>query len=162
MRRFLTLLGFVGIVQTASLTGTVNDPAGAILPGVSITITQLATNAARMFVTDEHGDYRVPLLPPGRYRVEAALAGFKTGVRDNIVLSVDDRLRIDFTLQLGEVAEKLIVTTSTPLVQSETSSVGTVIDNQKVVELPLNGRQFESLAQLVPGSLPPAPHGGNR
>ena len=166
MRRFLTLLGFVALVQTASLTGTVNDPAGAILPGVSITITQLETNAARMFVTDEHGDYRVALLPPGRYRVEAALAGFKTGVRDNIVLSVDDRLRVDFTLQLGQVAEKLVVTTPTPLVQSETSSVGTVIDNQKVVELPLNGRQFESLAQLVPGSLPPAPgsalalHGG--
>src|SRR6059036_320577 len=70
MRRFLTMLGFVALVQTASLTGTVNDPAGAILPGVSITITQLETNAARMFVTDEHGDYRVPLLPPGRYRVE--------------------------------------------------------------------------------------------
>src|SRR5207244_8971436 len=154
MRRFRSLLGFVAILafatrayaQTASLTGTVTDPAVVILPGVSITITQLETNAARMFVTDEHGDYRVPLLPPGRYRVEAALAGFKTGVRDNIVLSVDDRLRIDFTLQLGEVAEKLVVTTSTPLVQSETSSVGTVIDNQKVVELPLNGRQFESLA----------------
>src|SRR5437870_1309194 len=143
--------------QTASITGTVTDPAGAVLPGVTITITEVQTNASRTFITDERGDYRVSLLPPGRYRVEAALAGFKTAVRENIVLSVDDRLRVDFTLQLGEVAEKLIVTTSTPLVQSETSSVGTVIDNQKVVELPLNGRQFESLAQLVPGSLSPAP-----
>src|SRR5262245_55792798 len=101
MRRFLTLLGFVAIAQTASLTGTITDPAGAILPGVSITVTQLETNATRTFVTDEHGDYRVSLLPPGRYRVEAAFAGFKTGVRDNIVLSVDDRLRVDFSLQLG-------------------------------------------------------------
>ena len=143
--------------QTASITGTVTDPAGAVLPGVTITITEVQTNASRTFITDDRGDYRVSLLLPGRYRVEAAAAGFKTAIRENIVLSVDDRLRVDFTLQIGEVAEKLIVTTSTPIVQSETSSVGMVIDNRRLVELPLNGRQFESLVQLVPGSLSPAP-----
>src|SRR6516162_1283828 len=166
MRSFIVQVGFIAMTlggvpwaygQTASLTGTVTDPAGALLPGTLITITQVQTNASRTFVTDERGDYRVPLLPPGRYRVEAALPGFKTVVRENIVLSVDDRLRVDFSLQIGEVLERLVVTTGTPIVQSETSSVGTVIDNQKVVELPLNGRQFESLAQLVPGSLSPAP-----
>ena len=166
MRSFIVQVGFIAMTlggvpwaygQTASLTGTVTDPAGALLPGTTITITQVQTNALRTFVTDERGDYRVPLLPPGRYRVEASLPGFKTAVRENIVLSVDDRLRVDFSLQIGEVLERLVVTTGTPIVQSETSSVGTVIDNQKVVELPLNGRQFESLAQLVPGSLSPAP-----
>ncbi|OLD57175.1 MAG: hypothetical protein AUI54_03705 [Acidobacteria bacterium 13_1_40CM_2_56_5] len=143
--------------QTASLTGTVTDPGGAVLPGVTVTITEVQTSASRRSATDERGDYRVPFLPPGRYRIEAGLPGFTTSVRENVVLSVDDRLRIDFTLQIGEVAEKFIVTATTPLVQSETSSVGTVIDNQKVVELPLNGREFEDLAQLAPGSLPPAP-----
>src|SRR5207249_3575430 len=143
--------------QTASLTGTVTDPAGVVLPGVTITITEAQTNASRMFTTDERGNNSVCFLQPRRYRIEAGLPGFKTAIRESVVLSVDDRLRIDFTLQIGEVAEKIVVTTSTPLVQSETSSVGTVIDNQKIVELPLNGREFEALAQLAPGSLSPAP-----
>src|SRR5437667_37073 len=143
--------------QTASLTGTVTDPAGVVLPGVTITITEAQTNASRMFATDERGNYSVSFLPPRLYRIEAGLPGFKTAIRESVVLSVDDRLRIDFTLQIGEVAEKIVVTTTTPLVQSETSSVGTVIDNQKIIELPLNGREFEALAQLAPASLSPAP-----
>ena len=143
--------------QTASLAGTLTDTGGAVLPGVTITITEVQTSASRTSATDERGNYRVPFLPPGRYRIEAGLPGFTTSVRENVVLSVDDGLRIDFTLQIGEVAEMFIVTAATPLVQSETSSVGTVIDNQKVVELPLNGREFEDLAQLAPGSVPPAP-----
>jgi hypothetical protein len=110
-----------------------------------------------MFVTDERGDYNFVLLPVGTYRIQVALAGFKTAVAENIKLSVDDRLRIDLSLAIGEVAEKLIVTEAAPLVQSESSSVGNLIDNQKVVELPLNGRQFESLSQLVPGSVSAAP-----
>src|SRR3989442_2844730 len=166
MRSFRITLAFIGITlggvswvfaQTASLAGTVTDPADAVLPGATITITQVQTNASRTFITDERGNYRVPLLPPGRYRIEASLAGFKTAVRENVVLSVDDRLRVDLALQIGEVAEQIIVTATTSLVQSETSSVGIVIDNQKIVELSLNGRQFESLAQLVPGTLAPAP-----
>ncbi|MBI4474765.1 MAG: TonB-dependent receptor [Acidobacteria bacterium] len=143
--------------QTGALTGTITDPDGAVLPGVQIRVTNLDTNAERMFVTNDRGDYNVPLLPAGTYRIEAALPGFKTAVADKIEVNVDDRLRIDLTLQVGEIAEKLVVTEAPPLLQSETSSVGIVIDNQKVVELPLNGRQFESLAQLVPGSLSAAP-----
>jgi hypothetical protein len=77
--------------------------------------------------------------------------GFRTGVAENIKVNVNDKLRIDFTLQVGSVAESLIVTESAPLVQSETSSVGKVIDNQKISELPLNGRHFESLINMVPG-----------
>jgi len=139
------------------MTGTVRDPAGAVLPGVTITVTNTGTNAVRTFVTDERGDYHVVLLLVGTYRIQAELAGFKTVVAENIQLSVDDRLRIDLSLAIGEIAEKLIVTEAAPLVQSESSSVGNLIDNQKVVELPLNGRQFESLSQLVPGSVSAAP-----
>src|SRR5262249_33238145 len=143
--------------QSAAITGTVTDPAGAVLPGVHITIKNIETDFERTFTTDEHGDYRFPLIPPGTYRIDAMLPGFRTGVAENIFLSVDDRLRVDFMLQIGEVAERLTVTETTPLVQSESSSVGVVIDNRKVVELPLNTRQFESLAQLVPGASSPAP-----
>lgn len=143
--------------QAGTITGTVTDPIGGVLPGVLVRITNIDTNFERTFTTDERGDYTIPLLPAGTYRVEAELSGFRTGVAENIKLGVDDRLRIDLMLQIGQVAERLTVTETTPLVQSETSSVGIVIDNQKVVELSLNGRQFESLAQLVPGSVSPAP-----
>ena len=140
--------------QTASVTGTVTDPAGAVLPGVTITITEVQTNASRTFITDDRGDYRVSLLLPGRYRVEAAAAGFKTAIRENIVLSVDDRLRVDFTLQIGEIAEKLIVTTSTPIVQSETSSVGMVpLPDLPVVPEPLRGRHVLHLRVAHTGGL---------
>jgi len=162
--RKLVLLAAVAIAgatpvysQSATLTGTVSDPVAALLPGVHITVSNLETNLEREFVTDEHGDYTVPLLPVGTYRIEASLPGFKTAVAENIFLSVNDHLRLDFMLQIGEVSERLTVTESTPLVQSESSSVGVVINHQKVVELSLNGRQFESLAQLVPGAVSPAP-----
>lgn len=155
----LMLFGFTSqaFAQTGTINGTVKDPSGAVLPGVTITITNAGTNAQRTFITDERGDYNVPLLPVGTYRVQAELSGFKTAVAENIKLNVNDKLRIDLSLQIGQIAERLVVTESAPLVQSETSSVGNVIDNQKVVELPLNGRQFESLSQLVPGSVSPAP-----
>ncbi len=143
--------------QSGTITGTVHDPVGAVLLGALVTITNIDTNFERTFTTDEHGDYTVPLLPIGVYRIEAALAGFRTDVRENVIVSVDDRLRIDFTLQLGLITERINITETTPLVQSESSSVGVVIDNQKVLELSLNGRQFEALAQLVPGSVSPAP-----
>src|SRR5437867_10402077 len=124
----IVLVASFAYAQTASLTETVTDPAGAVLPGVTVTISEVQTSASRIFATDERGNYRVSFLMPGRYRIEAGLPGFKTAVRENVVLSVDDRLRIDFTLEIGEVAEKIVVTTTTPLVQSETSSVGTVIE----------------------------------
>src|SRR4030095_14403958 len=117
------------------------------------TITNVDNNFERTFITDDHGEYNLPLLPAAMYRMEATLSGFRTGVAENIYLSVDDHLRIDFALQIGEVTQKVTVTENVLMVQSETSSVGIVIDNHKVAELALNGRQFESLAQLVPGSV---------
>src|SRR4051812_28282309 len=153
------ILGTVsnGYGQTATITGTVTDPGGALLPGVEITIVNIDTNLERTFATDEHGDYTVPLLSPGTYRVVAELAGFRSEIIEDIDLSVDDHLRIDFRMQVGSLSERVTVTEPAPLVQSETSSVGLVIDNQKLMELSLNGRQIESLAQLVPGSVSPAP-----
>src|SRR5262245_31656328 len=143
--------------QLATINGTVTDPGGAVLPNTLVTIRNIETDLERTFTTDEHGDFIFPLLPTGPYRIEAALNGFRTGVAENIFLSVDDRLRVDLVLQIGEVSERLTVTANTPLVQSEAAAVGVVIDNQKILELALNNRQFESLAQLVPGAVSPAP-----
>src|SRR5262245_15521094 len=127
------------LAQTGAITGAVKDQSGAVLPGVTITITNTETKARRSFVTDENGDYIVTVLPVGAYRIEGRMTGFKTGRAENIRLNVNDKLRIDLALQPGEVADSVVVTIAAPLVQSETSSVGNVIDHQKVVELPLNG-----------------------
>jgi len=143
--------------QTGSITGTVKDSSGGVMPGTMITITNTGTNAQRTAPTDERGDYTIALLPVGVYKIQAGCSGFKTGLADNIMLNVNDKLRIDFTLQVGGNNEQVTVTDAAPLVQSETSSVGQVLDNQKILELPLNGRQFESLSQLVPGAVSPAP-----
>ena len=150
--------------QTGSITGTVRDPSGAVLPSAAITVINTGTNAQRNTVTDDRGDYNVTLLPVGVYRIQAEMQGFKTGLAENIMVNVNDKLRIDFALQIGDVTERVVVTGAAPLVQSETSAVGDVVDNQKIIELPLNGRQFESLSQLVPGALAPAPGStlGNR
>src|SRR5438309_4637346 len=107
-----------GYAQTATITGTLKDPTGGVLPGVEIMITNIDTNLERMFTTDEHGDYTVPLLPPGTYRVQAELSGFRTEVVEDIELKVDDNLRIDMKMQIGELTERLTVTEPVPLVQS--------------------------------------------
>jgi hypothetical protein len=143
--------------QTGAIVGAVTDSAGAVLPGASITVTNVDTNFERKLETTERGDYTVSLLPSGVYRIEVLFPGFRTEIAEGIELSTDDRLRIDFKLQIGSGAEHLTVTASTPLVQSETSAVSDRIDGQKIQELALNGRQIESLAQLVPGAVSPAP-----
>src|SRR5262245_55037782 len=99
--------------QSATITGTVTDPGGAVLPGVLMTTINLETGFERTFTSDDHGDYIFPLLPAGTYRLGARLDGFRTQIAENILLSVDDRLRVDFKLQIGEVSERLTVTTST-------------------------------------------------
>lgn len=142
---------------TGTIVGTARDQSGAVLPGVNITVRNVQTNLTRNALTNETGNYVVPLLPPGIYEAKAELTGFKTEVRSNLELRVDDRLRVDFSLQVGEVTERLVVTEAAPLVQSESATLGNVIDRQKVVELPLNGREFTSLALLAPGTVAPAP-----
>jgi hypothetical protein len=143
--------------QTGAIVGTVTDTGSAVLPGASITVTNIDTNFERKLETGERGDYTFSLLPPGNYRIEVLLAGFRTEIAEGIELGTDDRLRINFVLQIGRVAEELNVTEASPIVRSESSYVGTRIDNQKIQELALNGRQIEALAQLVPGTVSPAP-----
>ncbi len=149
----LALAGF-GQRITGSIEGRVSDPSGAVLPGVEITITNEQTQQTRASITNELGIYTVPLLPSGSYSVKASLPGFKTELRRGILVEVDRNAKVDVQLQVGNVAESVEVTADAPLIQTDTSSLGQVIDARRVAELPLNGRQFLSLATLTPGVQP--------
>jgi hypothetical protein len=142
--------------NTATITGQAIDASGAAVPGARISARNIQTGLERQTLTSETGNYTIPLLPVGSYEVSAEKDGFKRNVQTGIVLQVDQRARVDVQLQVGAASESVQVTAEVPLTQTETSSVGSVIDNQKVVEMPLNGRQFYSLALLVPGVAPPA------
>jgi len=100
---------------------------------------------------DEQGRYQLLNLNVGRYEIEVSLSGFQTAVRSGIVLAVGDQTVVNFTLQVGQVAEKVEVTAQAPLVDTTTSSVGGIIETSQIVNLPLNGRSFDELAQLQPG-----------
>jgi len=121
-----------------------------------IKVANVNTGIERDTITNELGIYTVELLPVGQYRVEVELAGFKKEVRSGITLQVDQTARIDFVLTVGQLNEVVEVTGEAPLVQTE-SSLGAVIEDRKVTELPLNGRDFSSLAYIIPWSLPPDP-----
>lgn len=153
----LSGLTVFGQIITGTIQGTVTDQTGAILPGVNITVRNLDTNLTRNSLTNETGNYIVPLLPVGRYEVSAEFTGFKTQVRSGIELQVEQRLNANFQLEVGQITERLVVTEAAPLVQTDTATVGNVVDSQKIVELPLNGRLFNQLALLVPATttLPP-------
>jgi outer membrane receptor protein involved in Fe transport len=148
-------LGSPLFAQTAAITGTVKDQSSGAIAGVQITATQTATNETRSATTDKSGNYVISLLPIGGYDVTAAISGFKTELR-NIELHVSDRSTVNFSLTIGAVSEEVTVTSAASLVQAESSSTGAVVDNKRIEEVPLNGRQFQNLAELVPGVSTPA------
>jgi hypothetical protein len=128
------------------------DSSGAVLPGVTIRIKNIDTNQARETVSNESGSYFIPLLPVGHYEVSAELPGFKTDVKTGLELQVDQRLNVGFKLEVGQISEKLTVSEAAPLVQADSATVGDVVDTQKMVELPLNGRLFSQVALLTPSA----------
>lgn len=150
--------GSVALAQTptATVTGQVRDASGAAVPGVRVTARNVQTNIEREAVTSENGDYTIPLLNVGEYQVSVEKQGFKKAVQTGLILQVDQKARLDFTLQIGQVSESVEVTAAASLVQTDSASVGTVIDNKRVVELPLNSREFYALALTAPRVLPPA------
>ncbi|MGI8992051.1 MAG: carboxypeptidase regulatory-like domain-containing protein [Bryobacteraceae bacterium] len=131
--------------------GTVTDASGAVLPGVTIRATNLATNTFREIQTDAAGSYSIPFLPAGDYTVTATRTGFQAQKIDKATLEVQQTARMDFSLKIGDVNESIEVNATAAVLQTENSTVGTVIDAGKIVELPLNGRNFIQLAQLIPG-----------
>ncbi|MBI4446298.1 MAG: TonB-dependent receptor [Acidobacteria bacterium] len=134
-----------------AILGTVSDPSGSVLPGVSVTARNVETNYSRNAVTDERGAYRIAALPVGNYELSAELAGFQTLVRSGIKLEVEQQARIDLVLQVGSVSETVQVVSDAPLVDTQTATVGQLINNKQIVDLPLNGRSFIQLASLGTG-----------
>jgi outer membrane receptor protein involved in Fe transport len=138
-------------VDTGTIAGSVRDSQGAGVPSAMVTFVETSTNATIKTQTDGTGDYVSPPLRPGIYKVTAEAQGFKTQIRNTVTLRVQDRLRIDFDMAVGAVSENIIVTTDTPIVQAETSSLGQVITANQITELPLNGRDYIQLATLSTG-----------
>jgi hypothetical protein len=134
--------------STAQISGVVTDQSGAILPGVEVTVTQTETGLTRSAVTNEAGAYVLPNLPVGPYRLEAALPGFRTYLRTGIVLQVGNNTEINVLLNVGQVAETVEVQADTALVETRATGISQVIDNTRVLELPLNGRQVSELVLL--------------
>ena len=135
---------------TASLSGTVMDPAGAVLPDVNIVITNSDTAIRKRTATDKAGYFVMQLLSPGRYFVTAQREGFATAQISDVVLRVNDQPSLKIHLNVGQISESVTIE-GTSLVQTESAAVSTVIDHQFVENLPLNGRSFGSLIELTPG-----------
>ena len=146
-----------GQVTTANLVGTVTDSTGASVANVLIHVTHLGTNTSRDTKTDSSGNYTLPFLPAGDYSMSAAINGFQTQSVERITLQVQQTARMDFTLTPGSISEKITVAATSEVLQTENATVGTVIDSGKIVQLPLNGRNFIQLAQLIPGVQPGTP-----
>jgi len=143
-------------VGAGALTGHVSDQAGAAIPGATVTATADDTKLARTSLTSPDGNFTIPGLAPGSYHVLVEVSGFRPVRQDNIRLATGETLRVDFALEIGAVHEAITVSADASLLRSETSGLGQVIDNRKVVNLPLNGRSFIGLAPLAPGvALPP-------
>src|SRR6476619_8206598 len=140
--------------STAQIGGTVKDESGGVLPGVDITLTQTATGAMRSAVSDADGAYTLTNLPIGPYRLEATLQGFRSYVQTGIVLQVNANPTINVVMALGAVSEQITVQANAAMVETRSTSVGQVMENQRILELPLNGRQVTELLLLSPGVTP--------
>ncbi|MEO5742115.1 MAG: carboxypeptidase-like regulatory domain-containing protein, partial [Vicinamibacterales bacterium] len=132
------------------ITGQVTDASAAILVGASVTVTNTQTNAVREAQTNTSGSYVFPNLLPGVYNVKVDLQGFQSKVRNGVELQVQQTARLDFSLELGSVEVAVEVTGSAPMINSTDATVGTVIENRQILELPLNGRNFINLVSLSP------------
>jgi hypothetical protein len=137
--------------DTATLTGTVTDPSGAVIAGAEVVVTNVATGMTARAETNAEGIYRVPFLRPGTYRVTITAAGFKRFVRDNVTLSVGSTVPVNATLEIGTVADVIEVTASVPLLETETSSTGTLVTGEYFYRMPLYQRHVRSILYLTPG-----------
>lgn len=145
--------------SSASLQGKAVDQNGAIVPGATITVRNRGTSDQRKTTTDAEGFYQVPALPVGSYRVEAQAHGFRTQVIEELGVEVGRTMVRDFRFEVGDMTEQVLVPAAPSLIEQTTVSVGQVIDQKTVQEIPLNGRYFLDLALLIPGSVTPSANG---
>ena len=152
----LSVLGGAGMAHaqltTSDIIGTVTDASGAVVPNAQVTLKSLATNQARTVTTDASGTYSFTLLQPGHYSILVSTNGFKSTTIADLGVEAGDRARNDVKLELGNITESVSVEAQTPLLQSENATVSTTVTSQSVQDLPLNGRNYVQLVQLVPGA----------
>jgi len=154
--RLMVLVAALSVVvaaqsPTATISGIVLDPGGGIIVHADVVVVNDGTGARYHGSTNDDGIYAIPNLPPGTYHLQVGRNGFKTLIKPDIILNVRDALAMNFTLPIGATSEAITVQGEVPLLKTEGSSVGTVIDRQFVENLPLNGRSFNTLLQLTPG-----------
>jgi len=147
------LLGTSAFAQldNGTIVGTLRDPSGAALPSATVTFVSQGTNAEWKIRTDDNGEYVSPPLRVGLYAVRAEAQGFKSQTRENVILQVQDRLRVDFKMVIGSMTENVLVSGLAAPIQTEISSLGQVVSSQQITDLPLNGRDYIQLATLTTG-----------
>jgi hypothetical protein len=159
--RSVTQAALIAVVLSASslcaqtfgeVTGRVTDSSGAVMPGASITLTNVNTNGVRKAQSTDAGVYTFPSVPPGSYTVKSEISGFKAAVSETFQVQVQQVVRLDVVLQVGQANETVEVAATANLLQAETATLGTVIENKVVTELPLNGRQYLNLVALTPNA----------
>ena len=142
-------------IETATIQGTVRDSSGSLIPGATVQFVQVATNQQRNTQTNEEGFFRSVPLRIGEYRVEVEADGFKRAVRQGVVLRLEQVAVLDITLELGAVTETVDVSAAAPLLETTRATQGQVIDNKRIVDMPLNGRDYSQLALLSAGAVRP-------
>ncbi|MGO9641181.1 MAG: carboxypeptidase regulatory-like domain-containing protein [Candidatus Acidiferrales bacterium] len=153
---FLAAAVAYGLEITGTIIGTVTDANGGVIIGADVTVTNVDTGVQNKTVTGSGGFYTVPNLAPGKYDVSVEYKGFKTGVSSGNVVQVNQNTRVDVSLSPGNISEKVVVTSQAPLVASTTSDLSTTLEPNQINSLPLNGRLFQSLLTLAPGTTPGA------
>ncbi|HET8548969.1 MAG TPA: carboxypeptidase-like regulatory domain-containing protein, partial [Bryobacteraceae bacterium] len=136
---------------SGTILGSVHDASGAVVARAPVTITNNDTGLTRTVQTDDSGDYTAPSLPPGSYTVAVQMEGFKRISLTNLQLGVDQKLRVDVTLQLGTVTETVTVEAAAPVVKTDSSELGDTVTEHQIKDLPLNGRDFVHLTRIIPG-----------
>src|SRR6266480_5713073 len=166
--RFFPLIALVFVLfidapalaqSTATLQGTVTDSKGAVVPNATVTVRNRGTSFERTAQTDTDGNYQVAALPVGSYNVEVKAQGFKTQVADQLPIEVAKTVVQNFQMEIGAISETVLVSSEASAIESTTTSVGTVINQRTVQEIPLNGRHFVDLGLLIPGSVTPPQNG---
>src|SRR5438270_8202815 len=153
-------LGVSALAQsTATLQGAVTDPKGDVMPNAKVVVRNQGTGVERTVQTDSEGNYQVAALPVGVYRVEVQAQGFQTQVASDLNIEVGRTVVKNFQLSIGDISQQVTVVSDVPVVETATTSVGTVINQRTVQEIPLNGRHFVDLGLLIPGSVTPPQNG---
>ena len=160
--RFRVILAVVLLASTASLavaqitsatiSGSIKDQTGGVLPGVDVVVRNVDTGLTRSAVTDSNGYFTVPGLSPGKYEVRASLQGFTSAVQSGIVLAVAQQAGLNLTLSVGTTSESITVTGESALVETRSAALSAIVLEKTIEELPLNGRNYITLATLQPAS----------